>query len=289
MEFKPVATGFCLIEAPTMRGEDLWFSDLMLGGLRRLSPDGKIEAYLTDRKHIGGLALNEDGRLVCSGPGGLIWFEPETGATGDLLSEIDGEPLPGINDMLPDGNGGLYFGTLRGGGDYEEGIQPAKLGHLAAGRTAKVLDGEVAFGNGLGLSPNGKLLYHNESTVATYAYDVADDGSLSNKRVFVDREDPDGLAMDAEGGVWIAHYDSGEIARYLPEGTLERRASLPHNNVISLCFGGADLRDLYVTTAGDDGIGALMRGEMPEQEAAVFHARSDIAGMPVPPTRFALP
>lgn len=289
MEFKPVATGFCLIEAPTMRGEDLWFSDLMLGGLRRLSPDGSIRSYITERKHIGGLALNEDGRLICSGHGALIWFEPESGATGDLLSEIDGEPLPGINDMMPDGNGGLYFGTLGGGGDYVEGIQPAKLGHLAHDGTARILDNEVAFGNGIGLSPDGKLLYHGESTTATYAYDVADDGSLSNKRVFVDRQDPDGLVVDEQGCVWIAHYDSGEIARYLPDGTLDRRASLPHKNVISLCFGGPDLRDLYVTTAGDDGIGALMRGEMAEQEAAVFRARSDIAGMPVPPTRIALP
>ena len=95
--------------------------------------------------------------------------------------------------------------------------------------------------------------------------------------------------MDAEGGVWIARYDSGEIARYLPDGTLERRAALPHKNVISLCFGGPDMRDLYVTTAGNEGIDALLRGDLPPREAAVFKGRSEFAGQPVPLTRFSLP
>ncbi len=288
MKFEPVAEGYCLIEGPTMRGEDLWFSDLILGGIRRLAPDGRVTSYLEDRKHIGGIALNHDDRLLCSGPGGLIWFDPDSGATGEVLSEIGGEPLPGINDMLPDNAGGLYFGTLGSGGDYDDGPKPAKLCHLAPDGTARILDDGLAFGNGIGISPDGKTLYHNESTVAIYAYDIEDDGSLSNKRKFIDRHDPDGLAMDAEGGIWIAHYDSGEIARYLPDGTLDRRASLPHKNVISLCFGGPDMREIYVTTAGNDGIDALLRGEQPKREAAVFKARSVIPGLPAPKTRFSL-
>lgn len=289
MEFDEVATQFCLIEAPTMRGGDLWFSDAMLGGIRRLAPDGKLETFLPERTHVGGMALNEDGRLICGGLGGLVWFDPDTGATGPLLSQVEGVPLMGVNDVCPDGKGGLYFGTHGSAGDFENGLKPANLGHLAADGTARIIDRGVTFCNGIGLSPDGKTLYHNESTNAVFAYDVAPDGSLASKRKFIDRHDPDGLAMDAAGGIWLAHYDSAEIARYLPDGTLDRRAALPHRNVINLCFGGKDMRDIYVTTAGDEGVDALLRGELAPREASVFKGRCDIAGQPVPLTRFALP
>jgi sugar lactone lactonase YvrE len=288
VDFRIIASGYCFLEAPRVIGEDVWFTELLLGGLHRLSPDGRIEVYLPQRKHIGGICLNEDGRLICGGPGGLIWFDPQSGASGRLLDRIGGEPLAGANDFFPDGRGGLYFGTGTGG-DYEGTPKPCEIWRVDASGSATRQDYGLRIANGIGLSPDGKRLFHNESLVGSFVYDVQADGSLANKRLFVDREDGDGLAVDVEGGVWIACYDSAEIARYRPDGRLDRSEALPHRNVSSLCFGGPDGRDLYVTTGGDTGIECLLKGELPPKQAALFHARSDIAGLPVPLTRFRLP
>src|SRR5262245_52673165 len=112
MEFEPVATGFCLIEAPRWDGRSLWFTDILLGGVRRLNADGSVDEWLTERRIVGGMAMNDDGRVIVSGTGGIVWFDPETGAKGTLIDAIDGEAISGVNDIFPDGRGGLYFGTV---------------------------------------------------------------------------------------------------------------------------------------------------------------------------------
>jgi sugar lactone lactonase YvrE len=289
MEFSILATGYCFLEAPRVAGEHVWFTDLLLGGVHRLAPDGRVDIFLPDRHHVGGLAVNADGRIICGGPGGLVWLDPLTGASGVLLDEIDGEPFTGANDFIPDGRGGLYFGTLSKGADYSQEPQLTQLYRIDPERRVTKLADGLKFANGLGLSPDGRRLYHVESLLGVFVYNVLADGTLADKALFNAREDGDGLAVDAEGGVWIAHFASAEIARYHPDGVLDRRIAMPHKAVSSVAFGGPDWRDLYVTTAGDHGIESLFTGELPPREASLFQARSDIPGRPVPTTRFALP
>ncbi|MBV1691171.1 SMP-30/gluconolactonase/LRE family protein [Novosphingobium sp. G106] len=289
MQFEVLATGYCFLEAPRVAGEHVWFTDLLLGGVHRLSPSGKVDTFLPERHHVGGLAVNADGRIICGGPGGLVWLDPATGRSGVLLDTIDGEPFTGANDFIPDGRGGLYMGTLSQGADYSQEPQLTQLYRVDAHLRVTRLSDELKFSNGVGLSPDGKRLYHNESLRGVFVYDVLDDGALANKALFNPREDGDGLAVDAAGGVWIAHFDSAELARYLPDGSLDRSIAMPHKAVSSVAFGGSDRRDIYVTTAGNHGIESLFTGELPPREASLFHARSDIPGVPVAVTRFALP
>lgn len=289
MEFKPVATGYCFLEAPRAGIDVIWFTDLLLGGLYRLSSAGKIDVFLAESKQIGGVAENNDGAIVCSGRDGILWLDPATGKSGVLLGALDGEMLYGVNDMYPDGKGGLYFGTLSRPG--EQG-QPASLTALYRlhqdGQVTLLKDG-LKFSNGIGISPDGGRLYHNESLLGTFVYDILADGSLGDRTVFCSQEDCDGLAVDAAGGVWIAYFASGEIVRYRPDGHLDRRVAVPQKVVTSLCFGGSDWRDLYVTTAGNDGVDSMLKGALPPREASVYYAHAEIAGLPVPQTRFRLP
>lgn len=288
MEFKSVASSYCFLEAPRADGEALWFTDLLLGGLYRLSPGGKIDVFMRDAKHIGGVVINEDGAVICGGKAGLVWLKPATGETGLLLRSVGGKPLPGVNDMYPDGTGGLYFGTLSRAGDYGKPPSLTALYRLSCDGRVQLLREGVKISNGIGLSPDGRRLFHNESLLGTFVYDVLADGSLGNRTLFSSKEDCDGLAVDSEGGVWVAYFASGELIRHRPDGSVDRHVPIPHKVATSLCFGGPDHRDLYVTTAGNEGIDALMKGISPPREASVFHARSDVAGLPVPRTRLRL-
>jgi D-xylonolactonase len=110
--------------------------------------------------------------------------------------------------------------------------------------------------NGLGLSPDHRTLYFADSAARIiYAFDVdPKDGSLSNRRPFVkvpsEEGLPDGLTVDADGYVWNAHWYGSEVVRYDPDGVLERRIRFPSSQISSVAFGGSDLTDLYVTSAG---------------------------------------
>ena len=289
MDFKAIATGYCFLEAPRADGDAVWFSDPVLGGLCRVRPDGKIDEFVPDKKRIGGAVINVDGAVVFGGMSGVGWLDPATGKTGMLLDAIDGKPIPAVNDIFPDDKGGLYFGTSHTAPQKpDEPPQTTALYHLdTGGRVALLWDG-LRVANGIGLSPDGRRLYLNESWLGTFAYDVSADGYLSNRCLFSAQPDCDGLAVDREGCVWIACFLSGAIIRLLPNGNLDRRIQVPAKNVTSLCFGGAEWRDVYVTTGGDEGLDALMKSIPPPRTASLYHGRTEVAGLPAPVTRFRL-
>lgn len=288
MDFKEIATGYCFLEAPRTAGEHVWFTDLLLGGVYRLAPNGRTDQFMPENKHVGGLAINRDGRMICGGPGGLKWLDPDSGRWGWLLDRIGGEPMSGTNDFLPDGRGGIWFGTLSRA-EYGQPPTTTELCHVDAAGKAEIVAEGLSFANGVGLSPDGKRLYHVESLRGIFAHDVRPDGSLGARTAFSDRKDGDGCAVDMEGCLWVAGCMSGEIARYRPDGTLDRTIKLPHAQVTSVAFGGPDWRDVYVTTAGHNGIDEMMAGRLPKREASLFRARADAPGVPVALTDFALP
>jgi sugar lactone lactonase YvrE len=140
-----------------------------------------------------------------------------------------------------------------------------------------VLYGGVGLSNGIGFSPDGKTLYHSDTAAGRIlAHDVESAGRVANRRSFavVEGGAPDGLAVDVEGGVWVASYGGAAVHRYTPEGVLERRIEVPAQMVTSLCFGGSDRCDLYVVSADNR--------DAPERGGTIFRSRSEIPGLPVP-------
>jgi sugar lactone lactonase YvrE len=116
-----------------------------------------------------------------------------------------------------------------------------------------VLD-DVAVSNGTGWSPDGRLMYYIDSpTRRIDVFDVGEDGLPVDRRPFARIEDgsgfPDGLTVDAGGCVWVALWDGGAVRRYTPSGELDRVVELPVPRPTACAFGGADLTDLYITTA----------------------------------------
>lgn len=163
-----------------------------------------------------------------------------------------------------------------------------KLYKIESGGKLTTLDDNFGLANGMGLSPDKSLLYLADSARRLiYVYDVdAADGKVYNRRVFTTVPDdegiPDGLTVDAEGFVWNAQWYGSQIVRYDPDGKVERRIPVPAKQVSCIGFGGADMKDLYITTAGGCGPSLLMPNGYDSNSGniggALYRLRTQISG-----------
>ena len=276
-----LASGFGLIEGPRVDDQNrLCFSDVPNGGVYRRSPNGQIETLIPKRRGVGGIAINQGDGIVCSGRN-LIHFSEAKRTSRELFTEWEGKPLKGINDIQPDDHGSIYCGTLEFDPFSNRKPIPGSLFRVDPdGKVSKMWEG-IEVTNGLGFSPDRKLLYHSDSgTRAVWVYDVQPDRSLKDRRIFARLPEgiPDGLAVDAEGGVLVAAPEAGEVMRFKPDGTLDQRIRIPAKMVTSLTFGGSTLEELYVVTADNT--------EDTGKKGTIFMLRTDIPGLPVPRARF---
>jgi sugar lactone lactonase YvrE len=282
MQFEQILDAFVFLEAPRVDGAgNLWFSEVMEGGVCRLSPDGTVARFITDRRLIGGLALTEGGGFVCSGGEGLLYFNPGTGERRTLDLQYEGKPVGAFNDIQPDDQGSLFAGTSDFGlGHQGSGCSLYRID--PPGSVTLLWDGMV-ISNGMGFSPDRKSFYYNETAEGVLAFDLTPERTVTNRRLLAPFPGADGLAVDSEGGIWAAGYASAEVVRFLPDGRIDRRIDFSGRyddcHVTSLTFGGADLCDLYVVTAGDYRKQTVNTGR-------VFKARSDVAGQKTPLVRF---
>lgn len=282
MKFERVETGYGAIEAPRMADDGtLYFTDIQQQpALYQRSPDGGLRKFLEGRVNIGGIVFNQDGRLICSGRGGLVFLDTNTGAVEPLLTEIEGQPIDVINDIQTDDAGSVYGGTLDLSGFSEDRpLRPGVLFRLDPDRTLTILNREVGVTNGIGFSPDRTRLYHSDTAVGVWAYDLHEDRTVSNRRLLIELGGSDGMCVDAEGHIWAASYSTREIIRFTPAGEVERRYGFEEPAVLSVMFAGKDHRDLYVATADD--------WANPGQGCGrIYRARSEIAGQPLPKARF---
>ena len=172
-EIEMLACGFGLVEGPRVDGDDsLYFSDVHKGGVHRRRADGTIETVVPKRRGVGGIALHTDGGLVISGR--------------DICHVRDGETrivfasdAPGLNDLFVDAAGRVICGTIRSDPFSVDG--PRTTGEcwlIDTDGVAAELYGDIALTNGIGLSPDGTVLYHSDTTRGVWAHDY-DDGTVS--------------------------------------------------------------------------------------------------------------
>jgi sugar lactone lactonase YvrE len=290
--FEPVASGLYLegLGVDLERGV-VWYSDVIAGGVHGLWSDGRTKSFNLDRMWTGGVLINDDGCVLSSGPGGIMWNNPQNDDSGWLLNELDGKPINGVNEMVPDGTGGIYFGT----NDIDSIVKgeptkpPTAIYRLTRDlQVIKVADG-LNFTNGLILSPDRRRLYISDTFSTTYAFDVQPDLSLTNRRILIAKDDADGMAMDVEGNLWITGFKTPEITRIRPNGERLAPVATPGRVVTQLRFFGPDMRDYYINTvrlgAGEE----LAVGELPKVKTSIlYRGRSDVPGEPVGPASFRL-
>jgi sugar lactone lactonase YvrE len=251
-----LATGYGLAEAPCADEEgNVYFSGVLSGGVHRWSPDGAVETVIPKRRGIGGMCLHADGGLVVSGRDVVHVRD------GESRTLLAGEGVAGYNDMVAAPDGSVYVGVLRFRPFAGEDPVPGDVWRVAVGGPEEVFSG-IDWPNGIGLSPDGSTVYACDYASGQV---IGYDGHAPRVLLQTESGDADGLAVDVEGGIWVALGGGAAVARYSPAGVLEQVIDVPADFVSSLCFGGSDGRDLFITT-GD----------------SLFRTRVEIAGMPLP-------
>lgn len=291
-EFEKIAEGVYLEGlAVDYKRNVVWYSDVIKGGIHGVTPDGRhVTSFNHERMWTGGVMMNDDGAVLSSGEGGIMWNDPDTGNSGWLIHEIGGKVINGINEMVPDRQGGIFFGT----NDIEkvilgEDTRPTEIYRLTADRQLIKLAEGIGFTNGIMFDPNLMRLYCNDTFHCSWAFDVQPDMTLANKRMLLDKVDVDGMALDAEGNIWITGFRSNYLTRVRPDGTLLPQVDTPAGSITQVRFGGADMRDYYINSVPADGGDTLKEGEMlTDNNSFLFRGRSEVPGMPLPPARFSL-
>ena len=254
----------------------LWWVDIRGRRLHRLDEAGGDRRCWELPQEPGCVALTDDpARVVLGLRTGVFFFEPDTGRLEPLAVPEGHAPGHRLNDGKVDPSGRFWFGTMHGEERPAEGAL-----HLLErpGAAAARADGPYTVPNGPAFSPDGRVMYCADSPAGVvYAFDL--DGSRpARKREFVRFAEgeghPDGMTVDAEACLWVAHWGGGRVSRFAPDGRRLGHIGVPTEHVTSCAFGGADLRTLFITSAG--GTGSAGAGPA----GGVFTARTDAAGLP---------
>lgn len=168
---------------------------------------------------------------------------------------VDPEPqLPGnrMNDAKVDKLGRIWAGTM----DCEIRNVTGSLYCLDATHTVKQQDSGYLITNGPAFGANHECMYHTDTgRSVVYRFDLSADGTINGKREFLKFPEewgsPDGMTVDAQGGLWIAHWGGSRVSRFKPDGMLERHISLPASQITNCVFGGKNLDRLFVTSAAE--------------------------------------
>jgi sugar lactone lactonase YvrE len=252
----------------------LRFVDMLAGDVLALLDDGTVT-----RRHVGSVAAmvrpRRGGGAVVGVERGFVLEEPDGSLT--RLADVWQDPGVRMNEGGCDPEGRMYAGSMA----YDQAPGAASLYRLDPDRSVHVVLDGVTVSNGIDWSPDGRRAYYNDT--ATHRISVLDHDAvtgltgLTGRRTFVEVDGrPDGLTVDAEGGVWTALFGSGVVHRYAPDGTLDAVVEVPARQVTACTFGGAGLDLLYVTTSRE--------GLEPDDDplaGSVFVASVGVRGLPV--------
>ncbi|THD83599.1 SMP-30/gluconolactonase/LRE family protein [Aliigemmobacter aestuarii] len=268
-------TRFGLGEGPVWddRAQVLYFVDIAARALHRLDPEtGAHTSWAFDEK-ISCLGLTEGDGILVSGQSGLWLLNPADGSRALRF------PIPALpadmrtNDGKVGPDGCFWVGTMT---DSDTRGPDGFLMRIAPDGEVRVVLKGLTTPNGLGWSADGARLYYAETRDRTVdLFDVGVDGALSNRRRFADIPAdcgrPDGAAFDAEGHYWVAGIDAGRVNRIAPHGRIASHVDLPTPMVTMPCFGGPDLRTVFVTSL-------IRKGADDPQAGGLFSFRAPVAG-----------
>jgi len=232
---------------------------------------------------VTALGRRASGGWILATKTGLMFWNQETNTTEFIADPTADREAIRFNDIAVDRQGRLLAGTAN---VQEYDAPDGVIYRLDPDLSLHQIDEGYAVSNGIGFSPDGRTLYVSDSfnnKIVVMDYDT-ETGTASNRRTFADVPSeeglPDGLIVDTDGFIWNAHWAGSRITRYDPDGKIERRIPMPATNVTCLGFGGAEMNELYITTAW-----FFMTEEQRQAEphaGDVFRIKTDITGLAEP-------
>jgi sugar lactone lactonase YvrE len=257
------------------QAQSLLWVDIPAERVHRLSAAGVHSSWNVGRP-VGAVVPRASGGLVVAAGNGFLSLDPLTGSVAELAA-APGQPGTRMNDGKCDRSGRFYAGTMAA----DESGGKGSFYRLDTDLSVTEVFTGIGISNGIGWSPDNRLMYYIDSLA--YRIDVLDydpvTGQMGERRPFAILGSgdvmPDGLAVDSEGGVWVAIWGGGVIQRYDPAGQLTSVVRLPADNVTSCAFGGAELDQLFITTASGPGRSA----------GSLFSCAAGVRGLPTFPYR----
>ncbi|HWY64634.1 MAG TPA: SMP-30/gluconolactonase/LRE family protein [Rhizomicrobium sp.] len=236
-------------EGPLWWQDAVWFTDIKENSIHRFDPASGQKLSWRTPSEVGFLAPLKNGRFIAGAKTGLYDFDPVNGDFALIRTVEPALPNNRLNDAAVDSRGRLWFGSMD---DHER--EPSGMLYRFDRGSLTAMDSGYVITNGPAFSPDGTRLYHTDTLERRiYAFDLREDGSLANKRVFITIEEgagyPDGSVVDGEGCLWIGLFGGWQARRYAADGRLLERVAFPVANVTKLAFGGPGLTTLYATTA----------------------------------------
>lgn len=256
--------------------------DITAALVHRLDTQSGSLTSFTPGMECSAVVPTTDGRLLIVGFDRMLISAVDGSAIEDFGAPLESDPLVRMNDAKVDSRGRLWVGS-RDKDRLGRGRLFRVDGH---GHADVMLDG-INVSNGIGWSPDDRTMYYIDSlSYVLRAFDFdPDSGTISNGRDLCAFDPatglPDGLSVDMEGRIWVAHFGSGTVTGHAPTGELISIHEFPVPNVTSLAFGGPEGAEVLVTTAryrmSEDEIAAA------PQSGDVFLGSWGVAGVPTYP------
>jgi D-xylonolactonase len=265
---------FELAENPLWDSErnSLYWTDITAGKIYSLDLNSGLHHTIYDGPAVGGFTLQGSRELLLFRVDDIATLAPTTGAVS-ILQRVADDGMARFNDVIADPEGRVFAGTIG------KTNQSGGLYRLERSGTLRKLFSGTGCSNGMGFSPDGKTFYWTCSTtrrIFRFDYEQTS-GELSNPRLFYQADEkegmPDGMAVDEDGCVWSARWGGACVVRHSARGEPLVRIGLPVANVTSVCFGGENLDQLFITSARSNGPLGTMQG-------ALFQARTPLRGWP---------
>ena len=242
--------GLTFPEGPRWRSGYLWFSDFYSNEVIQVDSVGKQRTVVVVPEQPSGLGWTKDGQLlvVSMRDQRVLKLEHELLVEHANLSELS---TYWCNDMVVDQHGGAYVGNFGFNRRAGEQACPTTLVRISPDGTPSIAADGLWFPNGMVITPEGDMLVVAETFAHRLTtFDIAVDGSLSNRRIFFEDSDmyPDGICLDMEGAIWAADPHNNEVVRVLEGGAIQDRISLGDRGAYACALGGPDGRTLYICT-----------------------------------------
>ena len=254
-DVRTLLTGLGVGESPRWHEGRLWFSNWGAREIVAVDLDGNTEVIAPGPK-IAGYCIDwlPDGRLLVTGEQELLRQE----ADGRLIPHVDLSTLPfGPNEIVVDGRGNIYVNCI-GFAFGQEDFRPGAIGLVTPDGTVRTVAEDIHFPNGMVITPDNSTLIVAESwTRRLTAFDIRDDGSLANRRIWADIEG-DGICLDAEGAIWTQTLqdDKSACLRVREGGEVLDRIDLDLP-CFAATLGGPDGRTLFMMVAEFPGVDKL--------------------------------